>query len=165
MSFDHVMTALREMEKAYRQRPSTTMPAPAKDPLQLTEAEIRQWSIFVASPKPPPLLTDADIRKWTSETGLTRGALYDRIAIYLARGFHRSELDFDFCDKIVNTIHGIISGLDEDRPRLFWDVFLAFDSGEFYRDNDRSRDPIEEITRPLIAKVVGQHSSEYPDVP
>jgi hypothetical protein len=165
MSFERVMAALRIMQQSYRLRPSRDIaPALPKDPLLLTEAQIRKWPIFSSSPKGPPLLTDAHIRAWTVGTGFARSELYDRIAIYLARGFHRSELDFEFCDEIVNTIHGIITLADESRPDLFWQVFLAFDSGEFYRDNDRSQDPIEAFTRPLIAKVIEQYSSEYPDV-
>lgn len=95
---------------------------------------------------------------------MSRGELYDRIAIYLARGFYRSKLDFTFCDGIVNDVHAIITRADEHRPELFWEVFLAFDAGEVYPNNDRSRDPVEVYTRPLIAKVVEKHSTDYPDV-
>jgi hypothetical protein len=45
-----------------------------------------------------PFITDVDIQHWAASTGLTRSGLYDRIAIWLARGFHRFELEFEFCD-------------------------------------------------------------------
>ncbi len=83
-----------------------------------------------------------------------RSVLYDRIAIYLARGFQRSELTFAFCDAVVNHIHGVIISADEHRPDLFWKVFLAFDEGECYHDNKRDEDPVERYTRPQIARIV-----------
>jgi hypothetical protein len=110
------------------------------------------------------LLTDERVQRWSVTAAPSRSELYDRIAIYLARGFYRSKLDFTFCDGIVNDVHAIITRADEHRPELFWEVFLAFDAGEFYPNNDRSRDPVEVYTRPLIAKVVEKHSTDYPDV-
>ena len=120
--------------------------------------------------KPPPhsaraLLDDTDITRWALNTGLARGEIYDRIAIWIARGFHRSELSFEFCDRIVNSIHGVITLGNEDRPKLFWDVFLAFDSGEFYRTNDRTRDPVDEFTRPLISVAIETYALDYSDIP
>jgi hypothetical protein len=109
------------------------------------------------------LLTDAHIQRWSVSTELPRSELYDRLAIYLARGFYRSKLDFTFCDGIANDIHAIITKADEHRPALFWEVFLAFDAGEFHPNNDRSRDPVEVYTRPLIAKVLEKYSTDYPE--
>jgi len=114
---------------------------------------------------PSPLLKDADIARWAFDTGLARDEIYDRIAIWIARGFHRFEFSFGFCDHIVNDIHGVITLADEPRPTLFWEVFLAFDSGECYRNNDRTRDPVEEFTRPLISAAIKTYSLKYPDIP
>jgi hypothetical protein len=114
---------------------------------------------------PSALLSDADIARWAFDTGLARGEIYDRIAIWIARGFCRSELSFEFCDRIVNDIHGVIMLANEHRPKLFWEVFLAFDSGEFYRSNDRTRDPVDEFTRPLISVAVETYALDYPDIP
>jgi hypothetical protein len=61
---------------------------------------------------------------------------------------------FGFCDQVVNDLHAVISVQNEDRPKLFWDVFLAFDAGEFFPNDDRSIDPVEAFTRPQIAKIV-----------
>lgn len=81
--------------------------------------------------------------------------MYDRIAIYLARGFNCSELSFEFCDAIANDVHGVITFADEDRPDLFWKVYLAFDEGENYHGDNREQDPVEVYTRPQIAIVSG----------
>ena len=99
-------------------------------------------------------VTDADIQRWSTLTGEPRSVLYDRIAIYLARGFYHSELDFEFCDAIVNDIHAIITAADDIRPDLFWDIYLAFDEGEYYHANNREEDPVDVYTRPLIAAVI-----------
>jgi hypothetical protein len=110
------------------------------------------------------LLTEADIGAWKNSTGLSRNELYDRIAIYLARGFHRDELDFGFCDRVVNELLAINSRAGESPPAVFWKVFLAFDSGEFYPGGDRNPDPVETYTRPQIAEVVQQYLLDYPDI-
>jgi hypothetical protein len=54
----------------------------------------------------------------------------------------------------VNELHNVITVQNENRPELFWDVYLAFDAGEYYHDNDRSIDPVEAFTRPRIAEIV-----------
>jgi hypothetical protein len=82
----------------------------------------------------------------------------------LARGFHRFELDFDFCDQIANELLAFNSRAGMQPPALFWKVFLAFDSGEFCLDDGGIRDPVETHTRPQIAKVVEQHLLDYPDI-
>ena len=99
-------------------------------------------------------LTDDDVRRWSALIGEPRSALYDQIAVYLAAGFHRSELDFEFCDAVVNDIHAIITSSDDIRPDLFWEIYLAFDEGEYYHANKREEDPVEVYTRPLIARVI-----------
>jgi hypothetical protein len=136
-------------------------PVPNRDPLQLTEADIRNWPIWRAGPREPPLVTDQLIDEWCGSMGLARSELYDRIAIWLARGFQRSELDFGFCDLIVNELHDIISVKNEDRPTVFWQVFLAFDAGE---STHSSKTPVETYTRPQIAELIERYSHKYPDV-
>jgi hypothetical protein len=39
---------------------------------------------------------------------------------------------------------------------LFWSVFLAFDNGEYYHDNNREEDPEEVYTRPMIEQILKQ---------
>jgi hypothetical protein len=99
-------------------------------------------------------LNEDNVRRWTELLGEPRAVLYDRIATYLARGFNNSELPFTFCDAVANDIHGVITSANEDRPELFWKVFLAFDEGEYYHNNNRDEDPVEMYTRPEIARIV-----------
>jgi hypothetical protein len=41
-------------------------------------------------------------------------------------------------------------------PPLFWDVFLAFDAGEYFRAGESHIDPAEKYTRPLIARIIDE---------
>jgi hypothetical protein len=101
---------------------------------------------------------EADVQRWSKSFGVSRSDLFDQMALYLARGFYSSELTFAFCDVVINDLHGVISIAKEERPDLFWEVFLAFDSGEFYPNNDRSKDPVEVYTRPMIARIISDRS-------
>jgi hypothetical protein len=106
----------------------------------------------------PAGLNNRDVAKWIEATGLSRSALYDALALRLALGFQSKTLEFDFCDQVVNDLHAVISVQNEDRPEFFWNVFLAFDAGEFYPNDNRSIDPVEAYTRPQIAKVLANHT-------
>ena len=85
---------------------------------------------------------------------------YDQIALHLALGFHASELPFAFCDAVVNDLHVVITFANEDRPDLFWRVFLAFDGGEFHHHSNRDEDPVETYTRPMISRIVNHALSK-----
>lgn len=100
-------------------------------------------------------LTNFDILKWTASVGMPRQDLYDQLAIELARGFHASDLSFEFCDTVVNEIHSVILFKNEQRPHFFWEVYLAFDSGEYYHDGNRDEHPAEAYTRPQIERILG----------
>ena len=99
-------------------------------------------------------LTEADVQRWSALMGAPREALYDQIAMRLARGFHTSEFDFTFCDAVINDVFGVILLAHESRPALFWQVFLAFDAGECIPKHNRDVDPVQLYTRPLIAKII-----------
>jgi hypothetical protein len=105
-------------------------------------------------------LTDGDIQRWADLLGTCRPQVYDELAICLARGFHASELTFEFCDAVMNGIHDRIANADERRPELFWRVYVAFDEGEYHHDNNRQDDPIEAYTRPLIAQILSSVSDD-----
>jgi hypothetical protein len=104
----------------------------------------------------PKRLTESDVQRWSIAMREARSDLYNQIAARLAFGFHDAEFSFSFCDAVVNDIHAVITLSDEDRPDLFWRVFLAFDAGEFYHDGNRDQDPVDTYTRPEIARIVDQ---------
>jgi hypothetical protein len=110
----------------------------------------------------PTYLNENDMERWCELTGDSRSALYDRIALYLARGFHNAELDFEFCDAIVNDMFGIIISTPEGPPDLFYEVYNAFDAGEFTHAGNRDENPVEVYTRPTIREIVERLSSDSP---
>jgi hypothetical protein len=72
----------------------------------------------------------------------------------LARSYHRSELSSELCDGVLNDLHNVIIRADEDRPDLFWKIYLAFDAGERYNNNSRDLAAENKYTRPAIARLV-----------
>jgi hypothetical protein len=83
------------------------------------------------------------IETWTINLSVSRSDLYDSIALYLAHAFHEQRFPFIFCDAIVNDIAGMIFSSQQELPDLFWDVFLAFDAGEYSRSRNRNENPVE----------------------
>ncbi len=108
---------------------------------------------------PRDRLTKDDIQRWTALTGASTSALYDQIAIYLAKGFHSSDLTFDFCDAVANDLFGFINSVEEEFPKCFYDVYCAFDEGEYFHRAAPEKDPIEAYTRPLIAQIAATISN------
>jgi hypothetical protein len=99
-------------------------------------------------------LTEADVERWSSACGWSRSQFFDEIAKGLALGYNASELSFDFCDMVVNDLAGPVTNTSGPRPQIFWEVYSAFDEGEYYHGNNRDEDPVEVYTRPMIARVV-----------
>lgn len=99
-------------------------------------------------------LTEADVERWTAVSGWSRSQLFDEVATCLALGFNSSELSFEFCDAVVNDLSGPVTNTSGPRPQVFWEVYSAFDGGEYYHDNKRDEDPVDVYTRPMIARIV-----------
>ena len=99
-------------------------------------------------------LCEADVQRWAALQGLSRSQLFEEIAMFLAVGFNTSELSFAFCDAVVNDLFGPYTDTVQPKSELFWNVYLAFDEGEFYHGNNRDEDPVETYTRPMIARIL-----------
>jgi hypothetical protein len=98
-------------------------------------------------------LTEADVLRWSTLYGWSRSELFEKIAEFLAVGFNTSGLPFEFCDAIVNDLLGPYTDKAKPKSELFWDVYLAFDEGEYYHGN-QDEDPVETYTVPMIARIV-----------
>ena len=99
-------------------------------------------------------LTDADVERWSKECGWSRSQLFDEIAKRLALGYSASELSFDFCDMVVTDLFSPVTNTSGLKPQIFWEVYSAFDEGEYHHGNNRDEDPVEAYTRPMIARIV-----------
>lgn len=146
-----------------------------------TEAEMALWitQLELGIPSAPrddnKYLTDDDVEKWIFRTGIAVEVLFDGIAMYLARGFHTGLLPFQFCDAIINALEVFTLRADSSyaahvkngpvqRPSpLLWDIYLAFDAGEYRRPGD-DRNPVVAFTRPAVAEIVEVNAGfRYPD--
>ncbi|WP_348261176.1 hypothetical protein P8935_15375 [Telmatobacter sp. DSM 110680] len=99
-------------------------------------------------------LTEEDVERWRNACGCSRSQLFDEIAKGLALGYNASELLFDFCDMVVNDLASPVTNTSGPKPQIFWEVYSAFDAGEYYHGDNRDEDPVEVYTRPMIARVV-----------
>ena len=99
-------------------------------------------------------LSEADVERWRDVCGWSRTQLFDEIAICLALGYNTSDLSFGFCDMVVNDLSSPVTNTSGPKPQIFWDVYSAFDEGEYYHGNNRGEDPVEVYTRPMIARIV-----------
>jgi hypothetical protein len=72
----------------------------------------------------------------------------------LALGYNSSELTFEFCDMVVNDLSTPVTNTSGPKPQDFWEVYSAFDEGEYYHGDNRDEDPVEVYTRPMIARIV-----------
>lgn len=68
------------------------------------------------------------------------------------------------CDGIMNDLWGSvldsIAGRPENSvpvPYPFYDVFEAFDAGEYHRKTDKSDNPVAEHTDPMIAELLAKY--------
>ncbi len=108
--------------------------------------------------------SEDDIERWASSTGLTKLDLFNAIGASLAVSYHTHKAEFEFCDMAVNELvrhvySGFASG-NEKWPDLFYNVYLAFDSGEYIRIGEEDKDPSEMYTRPAIASIISQDETK-----
>ena len=89
---------------------------------------------------------------WSRQSDTSPREVLDAIAIRLAKGYLRSEYDWDFGDWIANKVlfsgmveFGLGGGPVED-PEPWWAVYLAFDDSEM-SDNagERARENLEDL--------------------
>jgi hypothetical protein len=125
----------------------------------------RRFIVYGATSSPVPdhcIITNEDVGRWSSGSGSSLSEIYDVLAMHLAVGFRKQVFDFGFCDDILNQLQGNVLQSHEDWPNLFWDVFLAFDAGEYYHSgDDRIIDPVEKYTKPLLDAAIAEYSDRF----
>ena len=91
-------------------------------------------------------------------------AVYDRLAVILARKYHQSDLDYETADWFANQLESELTQLVIDiwpksggpHPQKWSEVYEAFDAGEFDHFG-RSSDPVTEFTNPQIAEFLAKY--------
>ena len=102
--------------------------------------------------------SEADVEAACVKSGITRETFYDRLAWYVANEFAADRLAFEDGDAAMNWIFGMAQF---DLPELAFEIFSAFDDGEFERPEvPGGTDPVALYTRPHIAEIIARgHTS------
>jgi len=85
----------------------------------------------------------------------------DEFSHYVAVCYLSGTLTFEVADRAMNELFSH-SYADEDRgmPSFAWQVFNAFDQGEFHHQDDPPDvDPELKYTKPILIEAFEQHSS------
>ena len=102
-----------------------------------------------------------DIACWAGHLDKDVTEFLDRLGGEIAKSYECGDLSYEFCDLLVNDLFGLLvqrQFLDPQGswPHLFYEVYEAFDAGEFHRKADYSDDPVAEFTNPAVANIVAK---------
>ena len=103
-----------------------------------------------------PPLPQAVVEKLCIELRLSPEEFCDTFSRRVAREYAVGNLPFEIADAAMNALEGYAQFvLDADLPPYSWEVYLAFDQGEFHHPEDqRSVDPEQKYTRPAILSIL-----------
>jgi len=85
----------------------------------------------------------------------------DFFAICLAKMYVQGDLNYEFCDALVNIAFTEVLAAKGNWPTDFYEVYEAFDAGEYYRTDDKSDDPVAEHTDPMIQDFLDRINSNF----
>jgi hypothetical protein len=102
------------------------------------------------------------LRQVACETGRSAPDLLDTLSRFVASEYFAGRMSFERADTIMNTLWTICVSLDfcedYDIPEVTTMVYLAFDAGEYHRQDDPpGTDPELKYTKPLIAELLAEH--------
>jgi hypothetical protein len=86
--------------------------------------------------------------------------LIEELSLATALKYWNGQMNYRDADCIMNNLYIYCSthvGFEKSEEffGIAWECYLAFDAGEFYRNNDdRSIDPSEKYTRPLVENLL-----------
>lgn len=102
-------------------------------------------------------LTLLDLSETCVEHDAGPDEILNELAVRLAEGYLAGSLTYEFCDNVVNGLFGAIIefGMDNGLPEPAFDIYLAFDQGEWVRESDpQDIDPSEKYTRPAVIEIM-----------
>lgn len=123
---------------------------------------------------PPELLAAAKegviryelLRELAKNAEVSPGALLDGLAALVATDYSSETITFTEADTIMNAAFGVsyteefLAENDDAFRSSMFEVYLAFDEGEYYHQGDPPEDDPElKYTKPLIAKYLAAHSN------
>ncbi len=105
-------------------------------------------------------ISDDDIIRWAGT--LNNSNFYDAVGLKIASEYQEGRLSYTMCDTLVNELWSCVlrgfTGFKKNQvPPVFYDVFVAFDAGEYHRVPDKSDNPVAEHTDKLIHELLVRH--------
>jgi hypothetical protein len=127
-------------------------PEPIPGLFEELERRVSRW---VAKPH---LHTDHEISALARSFSATVGHIFDQSAAFLAVHYANGTSSFEVCDAAINHLFGdALAERFDYRGTLFYEVYLAFDAGEYHRASDRSNNLELEHTRTRIDAIVSKY--------
>lgn len=88
----------------------------------------------------------------------------NELALHIAQGFLDGSLEFDECDQAMNSLFALMTSdpyfkaTERVIPEIAFNVYLAFDAGEFSRPEDGPDEkPDVKYTTPMLRQLLGTH--------
>jgi hypothetical protein len=107
---------------------------------------------------------DELLRELAQHAEVSPYVFFDSLAVLVAMDYSSETITFIEADAIMNVAFGGWCATEEflakndTIPPLMFEVFLAFDAGEYYHPSDPPEvDPELKYTKPLIAKFLAEH--------
>lgn len=88
---------------------------------------------------------------------IDRCALFNQVAMAVARLFIEGRRDFHYGDAVMNTLFSdmVDLSLHADMPEPAFSIYLAFDAGEYRHPGDGQDElPWEKWTRPALERIL-----------
>ncbi|WP_260620562.1 hypothetical protein [Pseudomonas protegens] len=98
-----------------------------------------------------------DLNRLYDEMQIDRCALFNQVAMAVARLFIEGQRDFHYGDAVMNTLFSdmVDLSLNADMPEPAFSIYLAFDAGEYRHPGDgQDERPWEKWTRPALERIL-----------
>ncbi|MEX0302736.1 MAG: hypothetical protein AB3N24_09965 [Leisingera sp.] len=108
---------------------------------------------------PTERITSTDLTKWTARD--VDIDLLHEISLAVARSYQFQSISYQTADDVMNDLWRLFQerflANATELPSPFWDVFEAFDAGEYHRRPDKSDNPVADHTDPMIAELLTRY--------
>ena len=116
-----------------------------------------QELIDLVASDPSQRITHDDVMRLAKAIGLT--AFYNSAGLEVAQRFHNGSLSYAIGDAIMNDLWNLalddLDDLDAQQvPEPFYQIYEAFDAGEYHRTSNKAEDPVTEFTKPMITEIL-----------
>jgi hypothetical protein len=99
---------------------------------------------------------------------ITMVELCDSVSLKIAQEYLQGKLDYTYCDEVMNGVFHLmledvfLKANNNAFSEFAYDVFLAFDAGEYrHSGDDKSIVSSEKYTKPRVIKILQKYESTY----